>query len=65
MKNIGELKEIDIKHCMCYYFNDIMRAWDIDINTDFSGILLDEKLYKEKNRNILIYGLRRVQSHCV
>ena len=42
-----------------------MRAWDIDINTDFSGILLDEKLYKEKNRNILIYGLRRVQSHCV
>ena len=41
-----------------------MRAWDIDINTDFSGILLDEK-YKEKNRNILIYGLRRVQNHCV
>ena len=34
-----------------------MRAWDIDIDTDFSGILLDKKLYQEKNKNILIYGI--------
>ena len=29
-----------------------MRAWDIDTDTDFGCILLDEKLYKEKNENI-------------
>ena len=34
-----------------------MRAWDIDIDTDFSGILLDEKLFDEKNENILIYDI--------
>ena len=34
-----------------------MRAWGIDIDTDFSGILLDEKLYKEKNKNVLIYDI--------
>ena len=32
-----------------------MRAWDIDIDTDFSGILLSKKLYEERNENILIY----------
>ena len=55
MKSKDELKEIDIQNCKCYYSDDIMRAWDIDIYTDFSGILLDEKLYREKNENILIY----------
>ena len=34
-----------------------MRAWNIDIETDFSCILLDEKLYKEKNQNIFIYDI--------
>ena len=29
----------------------------IDIDTYFSGILLDLKLNKEKNKNILIYGI--------
>ena len=57
MERKDELKEIDIKNRTCYYFNDIMRAWDIDIDTDFSGILLDKKLYKEKNENILIYDI--------
>ena len=38
-----QLKEIDIKNCTCYYFDDIItRFWDRDI--DFSDILLDEKL---------------------
>ena len=27
-----------------------MRAWDIDIDTDFSGISLNETFYKEKKR---------------
>ena len=27
-----------------------MRPWDIDVDTNFSGILLDEKLYKKKKR---------------
>ena len=44
MERKDKLKEIDIKNCTCYYFNDIMRAWDIDIYTDFGGILLDEKV---------------------
>ena len=47
MESKDELKE--------KYFDNIMRAWDIDIDTDFSGILLDKILYKEKNENILIY----------
>ena len=34
-----------------------MRTWDIDIDTDFSSILLDEKLYKQKNKNILVYDI--------
>ena len=45
---------------MCYFFDDLMRAWDMDIDTDFNGILLDEKLYKEKNENILIYDFATI-----
>ena len=44
-----ELKEIDIKNCTYYFFDDIMRNRDID----FKNILLDEKSYK----NILIYDI--------
>ena len=29
-----------------------MTAWDIDIDNDFSGILLEEKLYKEEKEYI-------------
>ena len=42
---------------MCYYFDDIMRAWDRDVDIDFSDVLLDEKLYKEKYENIFIYDI--------
>ena len=38
MKSNNKSKEIDIKNCTCYYFDDIMRAWDINIDTDFSDI---------------------------
>ena len=47
MESKDELKEIAIKNRTCYYFDDIMRGWDIDINTDFSGISLGKKLYKK------------------
>ena len=33
------LKEINIKNCTCYYFNDIIKIEDFD----FDNILLDEK----------------------
>ena len=38
MESNYELKETDIKNCMCYYFDDIMR----DRNFDFNN-LLEEK----------------------
>ena len=49
MESKDELKEIDIKNRTCYYFDDVMRTWDTDNDTSFSGILLDE--------NILIYDI--------
>ena len=55
MVSKDELKEIDIKNGTCYYFDDIIRFWDRDI--DFSDILLDGKLYKEKTKNILIHDI--------
>ena len=50
MESKDELKEIDIKNRTCYYFDDIIRFWDRDI--DFSEILLDKKLSKVNNENI-------------
>ena len=50
MESKDKLKEIDIKNCTCYHFDDIIRFWDRDI-------LLDKKLYKEKYENILIYDI--------
>ena len=38
---------------MRYYLEDIIGVVDRDSDFDFSNILLDEKLYKEKNENIL------------
>ena len=35
----------------------LMIAWDIDTDTDFSGILPDQKLYKEKNGNVLFISI--------
>ena len=52
-----ELKEIDIKSYMCYYFDDIIGFMDADSEFDLSDTLLDEKLYKKKFRNILIYDI--------
>ena len=49
----NKFKEIDFKIRMCYYFDDIMRVIDIY----FNNILLDEKSYKKKFENILVYDI--------
>ena len=49
MKSIKELKEIDIKNRVCYYFDDIINGTKIT----FSNILLDKKLYK----NVSVYNI--------
>ena len=53
MESKDESKEIDPKNLTCYYFDDIIRFWDRDI--EFRGILLEEKLYNEKKEKNLIY----------
>ena len=53
MESKDELKEIDFKNRTCYYFDDIIR----DLDIDFDNILLDEKSYKNKHENILIYDI--------
>ena len=45
MESKGELKEIDINNHACYYFDDIMRA--IDINS--SDIILNKNIYEKVN----------------
>ena len=42
----NDLKEIDIKNRICYYFDDIIKIEDFD----FDSILINEKSYK----NILV-----------
>ena len=44
-----ELKEINVKNCKWYFFDDITKIEDFD----FDNILLYKKLY----RNILIYKI--------
>ena len=56
MESKDELNETDIKN-RTWYFDDIKRACDRDIDIDFSGNLLDEKLYEEKYENILAYDI--------
>ena len=45
----NELKEIDIKNCVCYYFDDIING----TNINFSNISSDKKLYE----NISVYNI--------
>ena len=54
MDSKNELKEIDIKNRTCYYFDDIIRFLDRDI--EFRDILLNENSY-ETYKNILIYDI--------
>ena len=45
MESKDELKDIDINNRACYYFDDIIREFDIN----FNNILLDEKLYENNS----------------
>ena len=38
LESNDELKEINIKNCACYYFNDLIEIEDFDLN----NILIDE-----------------------
>ena len=49
MKRKDEFKKNNIKNCMCYYFDDIMKVDDINVD----NILLDEKSYE----NILVSNI--------
>ena len=53
MESNDELKEIDIKDCMCYYFYDIIKIEDFD----FGNILKDEKSCENLVYNILFKNL--------
>ena len=49
MVSYGQLKENDVKNRTCYYFDDIIRIEDFDLD----NILLDKKPYE----NILVYDI--------
>ena len=49
MDSNDELKEIGIKNCTWYYFDDIIRIEDFDAK----NILIDEKPFK----NSLVYNI--------
>ena len=49
MENNNIFKEIDIKNCTCYYFDDITKIEDFD----FDNILINERSYE----NILVYNI--------
>ena len=49
MESNGKLKEVDIKNHTCYYFDDIIKIEDFDLD----NILINQKSYK----NILVYNI--------
>ena len=49
MDSSGELKEINIKIRTCYYFDDIIKIEDLNLD----NILIDEKSYE----NISVYNI--------
>ena len=57
MKSKDKSKEIDIKNYTCDYFDHIIGVIDRDSYFDFNDLLLDEILYKEKDKNILIHEI--------
>ena len=60
MKSKNELKEIDIKNCTCYYFDDIITDRDI-----YSAILLHKKIMKIFQFMTFSTKLQQTQNHCV
>ena len=61
MKSKNELKEIDIKNRVCYYFDDINNGTKID----FSNILLDKNHMKIFQFIEFRIKLQQVQNHRV
>ena len=49
MNNNNEFKKLCIKNCTCYYFHDIIKLEDFNLN----NILIDEKSQK----NIWVYDI--------
>ena len=49
MEGNVKLKDIDIKNCTCYYFDDMIKIEDFDLD----NILTDKKSYE----NILVYNI--------
>ena len=49
MESNNKLKEIDIKNCLCYYFDDIIKTEDFDLD----NFLIDEKSYE----TFLVYNI--------
>ena len=49
MANNDKSKEISIKNRMCYYFHDIIKFEDFDLD----DILIDKKSYE----NVLVYSI--------
>ena len=49
MGNNAKVKEIDIKNCTCYYFDDIIKMEDLNLDS----ILIDRK----PQENILVMEL--------
>ena len=51
-----KLKEIDIKNCMCYYFDDIIKIEDFDLD----NILIDKTFLQESElTHITLYQLKK------
>ena len=62
MKSENESKEIDIKNCVCYYFDDIINGTKIN----FSNILLDKKFQLKMFQFIRFQiKLQQAQNHFV
>ena len=56
MVSNDKLKEIDIKNCMCYYFDDIIKIEDFDLD----NILIDKTFLQESElTHITLYQLKK------
>ena len=54
--NNNKLKEINIENCPCYYFDDIINIYDLDVD----NILIDEKSYKSILNYDIAYKTRYI-----
>ena len=64
MESKDELKETAIESRTCYYFDDIMKNWDRDIDIDFSSILLDETSYKKIRKYFNLWNFIQNLNEC-